>query len=48
MSEQTVLYEYLVRFKPDRTVRGSHVGYLRRVIDDATGEVVSERTDNVQ
>lgn len=43
MSEQTVIYEYLVRFNPDGTVRGSHVGYLRRIIDDETGELLSER-----
>lgn len=42
MSESTVLYEFLVRFNTDKTVRGAHVGYLRRVVDDATGEVLSE------
>jgi uncharacterized FlaG/YvyC family protein len=35
--------EFLIRWAPDGSIKGMHVAYITRIIDDETGEVIAER-----
>jgi hypothetical protein len=41
--KQTIPYEMLTRFNADGSIRGQHIRYLDRVIDEDTGEVYAEK-----